>query len=250
MDIEQLLLAVKEGRCSINEGLAQLRHLPYEELGYAKIDHHRRLRCGLPEVIFCQGKTVAQVVEIARRLLAVDGELLATRASAEIYAAIEKLEPAAVYHPQARVITHQQETKELTRGEIVVISAGTADIPIAEEAVVTVQFLGSRVSRLYDVGVAGLHRLLDKQEKLVSGRVFIVVAGMEGALASVVASLVARPVIGVPTSIGYGSHFGGLSPLLTMLNSCATGLAVVNIDNGFGAACLAHSINLLGEETE
>ena len=229
------------------EGLEALRHLPYEDLGFAQIDHHRGLRQGFPEVVFCQGKTVEQVCQIVRRIRDTGSDVLATRASHDMFDAIHAVCPEAVYHTQGRVIVVRSEDRPRTKGMVLVVSAGTSDIPVAEEAVITAETLGSTTERLYDVGVAGIHRLLDRRVKLLQARVLIVVAGMEGALASVVGGLVDKPVIAVPTSVGYGASFGGIAALLSMLNSCATGVATVNIDNGFGAGYMAHSINVLGE---
>jgi NCAIR mutase (PurE)-related protein len=249
MDAEQVKLIlerVRVGELTSEDALAELKWLPYEDLGFARVDTHRRLRTGHPEVVFCAGKTAEQVVEICRRLAERNESVLATRATPEQFAMVQEAMPHAVYHFPARII-------EIRRGEqpapstdaklVLVIAAGTADLPVAEEAVVTATALGSRVERLYDVGVAGLHRLLDEKESLRRANVVIVVAGMEGALPSVVAGMIEQPVIAVPTSVGYGASFQGLGALLTMLNSCATGIAVVNIDNGFGAGYFAHLIN-------
>jgi pyridinium-3,5-biscarboxylic acid mononucleotide synthase len=245
--LRKLLEDIHRQRTTPEEGLEVLRHLPYEDLGFAQIDHHRGLRQGFPEVVFCQGKTVEQVCQIVQRIQATGGDVLATRASQEVFAAVEGLFPEAVYHAQARAIVLRSSQRPHTKGVVLVVSAGTSDIPVAEEAVITAETLGSTTERLYDVGVAGIHRLLDRREKLFQARVLIVVAGMEGALASVVGGLVDKPVIAVPTSVGYGASFGGIAALLTMLNSCAAGVATVNIDNGFGAGYMAHMINLLGE---
>ena len=231
----------------MQEGLEKLRLLPYEDLGFACIDHHRCLRQGFPEVIFCQGKSSEQVAGIAAGMLRHHSELLATRADEETFRLLRKLDERARYNPLARTITIEQKEKRL-RGQVLVICAGTSDIPVAEEAAVTARMLGSRVDTLYDVGVAGIHRLLDREQELSRAKVIVVAAGMEGALASVVGGLVDRPVVAVPTSVGYGASFGGLAALLTMLNSCAAGVAVVNIDNGFGAGFLAHMINRLAFE--
>lgn len=246
--LKALLKAVGEGNLSAEEALDRLKLLPYEELGFATLDNHRSLRQGFPEVILCLGKTVEQVAHIADRLLCQHSTLLATRASEEMYHAIARREPSAEYNPLARTVVVRREAAPSTVGTALVISAGTADIPVAEEAVVTADFLGSRVEKLYDVGVAGLHRLLHKWEALQRARVLVVVAGMDGVLPSVVGGLTSKPLVAVPTSVGYGASFGGFSALLTMLNSCAAGTAVVNIDNGFGAGVLAHRINLLGED--
>jgi NCAIR mutase (PurE)-related protein len=245
--LRKLLEDIHQQRTTPEEGLEALRHLPYEDLGFAQVDHHRGLRQGFPEVVFCQGKTVEQVCQIVQRIRATGSDVLATRANAEVFTAIQTLFPEAVYHAQARAIVMRSGQRAPTKGIILVISAGTSDIPVAEEAAITAETLGSATERLYDVGVAGIHRLLDRREKLFQARVLIVVAGMEGALASVVGGLVDKPVIAVPTSVGYGASFGGIAALLTMLNSCAAGIATVNIDNGFGAGYMAHIINLLGE---
>lgn len=227
--------------------LERLRGAPYEDIGFAQVDHHRTLRWGFPEVIYCQGKTVEQVAGIAGSIIAQGENLLATRADAEMFAALKELDERAEYNELARTITVKVGEKPATTGVVLVMCAGTSDIPVAEEAAVTADILGSRVERLYDVGVAGIHRLLDRREMLYRARVIVVVAGMEGALASVVGGLVDKPVIAVPTSVGYGASFSGIAALLAMLNSCASGVATVNIDNGFGAGYMAHTINLLGE---
>ncbi len=243
-NLRHLLEQIQGGETSIEEGMESLRLLPYEDLGFACLDHHRSLRQGFPEVIFCEGKSTVQVVEIVAGLLRSGCDLLATRAGKELYQAVQEVDGRAEYNSLARTITIQQQPRAL-QGQVLIVCAGTSDIPVAEEAVVTARLLGSRVSLLYDVGVAGIHRLLDRQELLQQARVIVVVAGMEGALASVVGGLVDKPLVAVPTSIGYGASFGGLAALLTMLNSCVAGVAVVNIDNGFGAGCLAHRINRL-----
>ena len=222
-----------------------LSQKPYEDLGFARVDHHRNTRQGFPEVVFGLGKTPSQIAEIAARIAAAGHSLLVTRTSPEAYQAVLTKLPAAQYHDLARCITLDLGNASPGRGTIVIAAAGTADLPIAEEAVVTASLMGNRVARLYDVGVAGLHRLLQEHARITAARVIIVVAGMEGALPSVVGGLVDVPVIAVPTSIGYGASFGGLTALLAMLNSCATGISVVNIDNGFGAAAIASSINHL-----
>jgi hypothetical protein len=247
MDIEKLrtlLEGVREGSLSIDKALEKLKSLPYEDLGFAKVDHHRPLRMGTPEVIFCQGKTVEQVVKIVERMIK-EGEsnILATRASEEVYQGIKQVIGTAEYHALARVVVTCPKMKNPRVGCIALVSAGTADLPVAEEAAVVAETLGNRVERIYDVGVAGLHRLLDNLKRIVEANVIIVVAGMEGALPSVVGGLVDKPIIAVPTSVGYGASFHGLAALLTMLNSCAPGISVVNIDNGFGAAYQASLIN-------
>ncbi len=246
--LEDLLKAVQANTLNIDEALEKLRVLPYENLGFARVDHHRHLRRGFPEVIFCPGKTIEQVITIFGRLISSGGTVLATRAEPELYEALQKIYPAAVYHPEAKAIVMHGENEPQQVGMVALISAGTADLPVAEEAALTAELLGSRVERLYDVGVAGIHRLFDNWNIIDKARVIVVVAGMEGALASVVGGLATCPVIAVPTSIGYGAHFNGLAPLLTMLNSCATGVAVVNIDNGYGAGYMAALINKVGEK--
>lgn len=244
--IENLLVAVREGRLSVQDALQQLRALPYENLEFARIDTHRALRTGFPEVVFCQGKTPEHVVAILERLSNRHRKVLATRATPELAAVVKERFPRIRYHETARILVLGESEPEASVPQdryVLVVAAGTSDLPIAEEAAVTASEMGSRVERLYDVGVAGLHRLLANSEMLFGAYVLVVVAGMEGALPSVVGGLVSRPVIAVPTSVGYGAHFSGLAPLLTMLNSCAPGVAVVNIDNGFGAGYLAHLIN-------
>ncbi|MCL6559373.1 MAG: nickel pincer cofactor biosynthesis protein LarB [Firmicutes bacterium] len=223
--------------------MEHLKGLPFEDLGFARIDHHRALRRGVPEVIFCQGKTSPRIVEIVRHMLENSAVIMGTRADTTVFEEVKKIAPAAVYHEDARIFVIEQEKLPRNSGTIAVVSAGTSDIPVAEEAAVTAEVFGNMVEWLYDVGVAGIHRLFMNIEVLHRAKVIIVVAGMEGALASVVAGLVDKPVIAVPTSVGYGANFHGLSALLTMLNSCAPGVAVVNIDNGFGAGYLAHLIN-------
>lgn len=244
--LKKLLRNLQTGTVGLAAAVERLRTLPYEDLGFASVDHHRSIRQGFPEVIFCQGKTRAQIVAIARGLLKRGGPLLATRVEPDVAAALARLDRRAVYHDVARVVVIERRKPEL-KGDILVVTAGTADIPVAEEARVTAEVMGSRVERLYDVGVAGIHRVLGRQERLLRARVLVVVAGMDGVLPSVVGGLVDRPVVAVPTSRGYGASFGGLAALLTMLNSCASGVGVMNIDNGFGAGCLAHRINMLGE---
>jgi hypothetical protein len=218
---------------------------PFEDLGFARVDHHRAIRHGFPEVVLGLGKTPAQVAGIAEEIVGRGSSLLVTRADAAIFAAVQASVPAAAYHSDARLITLKQHDVIPGKGVVGVVSAGTADIPVAEEAALTAELMGNRVDRLYDVGVAGIHRVLNERERLTSARVLIVVAGMEGALPSVVSGLVAVPVIAVPTSIGYGASFGGVTALLGMLTSCASGVSVVNIDNGFGAANIASLINHL-----
>ncbi len=245
--LQELLVAVRKGTLSVEQALERLQVLPYENLGFARIDHHRHLRRGFPEVIFCPGKTVEQVTAIFGRLVKTGGTVLATRAEPEVFEALRTEHPEVEYHREARAVVIHGEEKPEPSGCIAVVSAGTADQPVAEEAALTAELVGGRVERLYDVGVAGIHRLFDNWDILKNARVIVVVAGMEGALASVVGGLATCPVIAVPTSIGYGAHFNGLAPLLTMLNSCATGVAVVNIDNGYGAGYIAALINRVGE---
>jgi pyridinium-3,5-biscarboxylic acid mononucleotide synthase len=242
--LRRLLEAVSEKRLDVEEAVARLRTLPYENLGFARVDHHRALRGGAPEAIFCQGKTPAQVVAIAQRLAAHHPNILATRVNDEVAAAIAASGLPHRHHPDARLVVVRPEPGEAV-GLIVVAAAGTADIPVAEEAAIVAETLGNRVERVYDCGVAGLHRLLDHVPLLSEANALVVVAGMEGALPSVVAGLIDRPVIAVPTSVGYGTSLNGLAALLAMLNSCAAGVSVVNIDNGFGAAHQASQINRL-----
>ncbi len=238
--LERLLRDVRAGRLSIGDAVERLRGLPFEDLGFAKVDTHRELRTGFPEVIYCAGKTIVQVVEIARRVRDRHRVALATRCTGEIYEAAKEVFQDVAWYESARIMVIGRPRRASRRAQaIAVVTAGTADIPVAEEAAVTAEMMGSRVERIYDVGVAGLHRLLAHREKLERARAIIVVAGMEGALASVVGGLVSAPVVAVPTSVGYGASFEGLSALLTMLNSCAAGVVVVNIDNGFGAGYFA-----------
>jgi NCAIR mutase (PurE)-related protein len=242
----RLLQEVKSGNLPPEQALEDLRLLPYEDLGFAKLDHHRGLRTGVPEVVFCQGKAIPHTVEIVRRLHERGGHVLATRASSEVHLAILNagIEPM-VYHEQARIIeVGQRKPSDIPPERYVLIAAaGTSDLSVAEEAAITAEALGSPVRRLYDVGVAGIHRLLDHSRDILDANAIVVVAGMEGALASVVGGLAKAPVIACPTSVGYGASFNGLAALLAMLNSCASGVAVVNIDNGFGAGYFAHVIN-------
>ena len=254
MDIEklrQLLDSVQHGQTTVDEAMERLRLLPYEDLGYAQLDLHRALRNGMPEVVFCQGKTSEQAAAILKRLWEHHDRVMGTRASPEMAEAIRKAIPEAHYDPVSRLVT-------LVRGKLpaqpadapyaLVVTGGTADLPVAEEAVQTVEFFGTRVERAYDVGVAGIHRLFDRLDLITKAGVVVSVAGMEGALTSVVGGLVSCPVIGVPTSVGYGASFNGLSALLSMLNSCATGVSVVNIDNGFGAGVVAYRILQAGAQ--
>src|SRR5688500_3450090 len=248
-ELQQLLDDVKSGTLDPSAAseriLAILRAAPFEDLGFARVDTHRELRRGFPEVILGLGKTPAQVAAVAERIVARGQALLVTRAQPEAYEAVRATVPGATYHPEARAITLAQGNVPAGRGTILVLCAGTSDLPVAEEAAVTAEVMGNTVDRLYDVGVAGLHRLLTEHTRLQAARVIVVVAGMEGALPSVVAGLVAVPVVAVPTSVGYGASFGGVAALLGMLNSCANGVSVVNIDNGFGGACVASMINHL-----
>ena len=248
--LKTLLQQLTEGKTSVESVLEALKGLPYEDLGFVKIDHHRELRRGFPEVVLCEGKMSAQVVEIVKRMVAAGNNVLATRASAETYEAVKAREPRAEYHADARAITVVINPVKVRRDKVAVICAGTSDIPVAAEAAVTLRVMGNPVEEIHDVGVAGIHRLLDCAEKLREASVIVVVAGMEGALASVVAGLVDKPVIAVPTSVGYGASFGGVAPLLTMLNSCVPGVGVVNIDNGFGAGYLASIITALAERAD
>lgn len=244
--LKLLLKDVQQGRMDIETAILDLKRIPFENLGYARIDHHRHLRQGVSEVIYCDGKTISQIVGIVQKLAMVHDNILATRASSEIATAIQCQDIPCEYHETARIVVIRPQ-KQVSIGNIAVVTAGTSDIPVAEEAAVTAETLGNRVNRIYDVGVAGIHRLLSECEALFEAHVIVVVAGMEGALASVVGGLVSCPVIGVPTSIGYGASFGGVAALLSMLNSCASGVSVVNIDNGFGAGYQASLINHLAE---
>ncbi len=249
-EIEKILMQFKSGQIDIKEALGRLKHFPYDDLDFAKIDSQRQLRKGFPEVIFCQGKTLEQITKIAKRIKETKGKFIATRATPQVYQTIKEIISEVVYFKEARIVAVKEKFKKISIKFILVVSGGTADIPVAEEAAVIAELMGNKVERLYDVGVAGLHRLLDNSKKLLTANVLIVVAGMEGALPSVVGGLVDKPIIAVPTSVGYGANFKGLSALLTMLNSCAPGLAVVNIDNGFGAGYMASLINQLNEVKE
>jgi NCAIR mutase (PurE)-related protein len=246
-DLQRLLEGVQSGKLSVARGIEQLRHLPYEDLGFAKIDHHRGLRQGFAEVIYAKGKTPNQVVAITRGLLRPRSthNVLITRAHAGIYRALRRLSRGAEFHPLSGAISIRRNRKIVGKGTILVVAAGTSDIPVAEEAAVTAEIMGNRVESVYDVGVAGLHRLLHHHEEIAAARVIVCVAGMEGALSSVVGGLVEVPVIAVPTSVGYGASFGGLAALLAMLNSCAPNVCVVNIDNGFGGGYVASAMNRL-----
>lgn len=247
--LERLLSDVRRGKTSIDAALKQLRALPFEDLGFASLDHHRSIRQGFPEVILCEGKSPLQIRGIAASLLKHHRPFLATRATAQVAALIKRIDRRAVYHEAARLVSVRDPKRRL-QGRVLVITAGTSDVPVAEEARITAEVMGSRVETLYDVGVAGIHRLLGRHEQLTDARVIVVVAGMDGVLPSVVGGLVDCPVVAVPTSRGYGASFNGLAALLTMLNSCAAGVGVMNIDNGFGAGCMAHRINMLGERSE
>jgi NCAIR mutase (PurE)-related protein len=246
--LRELLVALQAGKVTADEAMKRLTHLPYEELEFAKIDHHRALRTGMPEVIYGEGKTDAQVVEIFARMAASGGDVLATRVSPAAAAGVLGKFPAASHHAVARTVALRQVERAPRPGLLAILCAGTSDLPVAEEAAVTAELMGNTVKRVYDVGVAGLHRLLAQREALTQARALIVCAGMEGALPTVVAGLVRAPVIAVPTSVGYGASFRGLAALLGMLNSCAPNVAVVNIDNGFGAACFATAILAGGVE--
>lgn len=246
-NLRRLLEGVQSGDVNLDAALEELRRLPFENLGYAKIDKHRGVRTGVPEVIFCQGKSIEQIQGIVKRMSKDHGNIMATRAGREVYEGIQEVISDCHYYEMARIVVINPKPVEKP-GNIVVVSAGTSDIPVAEEAAITAEVLENRVTRIYDVGVAGIHRVLDVREELFEANVAVVVAGMEGALASVVGGLVNCPVIGVPTSIGYGASFSGLSALLTMLNSCASGVSVVNIDNGFGAGYQANLINKIAEK--
>jgi len=243
--IRKLFEEVRRGKLSPDEGVARLRHLPFEDLGFAKVDHHRALRVGMPEVIFGERKTPAQIAGIFAQLARHGGNVLATRADEKQFAAVRKKVRGAEYREMARAIVLQSDRRKYGKGTIAVVSAGTGDIPVAEEAVVTAELMGNDVQHLYDVGVAGIHRLLANRETLVKARVLVVCAGMEGALPSVVGGMVGVPVIAVPTSVGYGTSFQGLTALLGMMNSCASNVSVVNIDNGFGGGYVASLINRL-----
>jgi NCAIR mutase (PurE)-related protein len=242
--LKKLLDAVKKGATSVDEAVECLRQLPYQDIDCAQVDHHRELRQGMPEVIFGEGKSIEQIVRIMTAMAAKGSNILVTRLAADKAHDVLATFPAAFFHDDSRCLTLEQKPVEQKgKGEILVVSAGTSDIPVAAEALVTARFLGNQTSHVYDVGVAGIHRLLARRDQLAAASVIIVVAGMEGALPSVVGGLVDKPVIAVPTSIGYGASFGGIAALLGMLNSCAAGVTVVNIDNGFGAACAASLIN-------
>lgn len=245
LQLENLLTGIREGRTPVPEALERLRGMPFEDIGFAKLDHHRALRTGMPEVIFAESKTVSQVATIFASMTAAGGNVLATRATRAMYDAVLAVEPRAEFHETARAITLRQSEPAPGKGMVGVVCAGTSDLPIAEEAAITARLMGNTVELIADVGVAGIHRLLAQQTALKSARVLIVCAGMEGALPTVVGGLVNAPVIAVPTSVGYGASLGGIAALLGMLNTCSPNVCVVNIDNGFGAACIASLINHL-----
>lgn len=246
MDLKELLNGVKNGSVDIDEALKSLKDLPYEDIGYANIDHHRQIRTGYPEIIYCAGKSDDQIIGIIEKMTKKDSNILGTRCRKETYRKIKQIYPNAQYEELSKILKIQnKDIVNSCKGKIVVVTGGTSDIPVADEAYYTAKFFGNSVERVYDVGVAGIHRLLGKKHIIDSARVIIAVAGMEGALPSVIGGLVDVPIIAVPTSVGYGANFNGLSALLTMLNSCASGISVVNIDNGFGAGYLASIINKL-----
>lgn len=244
-DIRKLFESVKTNKIEIEEAMKKIEDLPFKDLGFAKIDNHREIRVGYPEVIYCAGKTVEQIKEIIQFMITKDNNILATRASEEMYNSVKEICAAARYNKLGRTITIRKREETLTDSYIAIVSAGTSDLPVVEEAAETAMIFGNRIEKITDVGVAGIHRLFSKLDIIRGAKVVIVIAGMEGALASVVGGLVDKPIIAVPTSIGYGANFGGLSALLSMLNSCASGVSVVNIDNGFGAAYNASIINKL-----
>lgn len=247
--LQEMLKQVQAGKLSVSKAVGMFSKIGFEDLGFAKVDHHRHIRTGYPEVIYCEGKTPTQVVKIAQRIISEDGQVLGTRVSGEMYRQVKKKMPKMKYHKDARVITYTSPKKRKpvkTLGSIAVICAGTSDVPVTEEAAITAEMMGNKVLRIYDVGVAGIHRLFAHQSEIQKASVLIVAAGMEGALPSVVGGLVSRPVIAVPTSVGYGTSFKGITALLGMLNSCASGITVVNIDNGFGAGYAASLMNRIG----
>jgi hypothetical protein len=242
-EIKNLLTEIKNGSKSVEDALEVLQNFTYTDLGFAKIDHHREIRTGYPEIVYCAGKTAEQVAGIFRVMSAKENNVLGTRADEKVFESVKAIIPDAVYYQVARIVSVQRKKTESPSTKIAVITAGTSDMPVAEEAAVTAELLGNKVVRIYDAGVAGIHRLVDKLPEIKTCRVIIVIAGMEGALASVVGGLVDKPVIAVPTSVGYGANFGGISALLAMLTSCSSGVTVVNIDNGFGAGFSASMIN-------
>lgn len=247
-NLRELLKSVENGSINIDKAVDALKNLPYEDLGYAMIDHHRTLRRGHPETIFCAGKTTEQIIGIAGQMIKKDVNVLGTRVKEEVFKAVKEKYPLAEYHSDARAFVIKNRKIEKTKKEILIITAGTSDIPVAEEAVVTAELLGNSVTKLYDAGASGIHRILSHREKLDKASVIIVVAGMDGVLPTIVAGLINKPVIAVPTSVGYGTGFNGISALLTMLNSCASGITVVNIDNGYGAGYAASLINHLADK--
>lgn len=244
-ELKKILTQVQEQKLEVDDALRKLEDFPYSDLGFAKIDHHREIRTGYPEIIFCQGKTIEQIVKISEHMYEKGGNIIATRANQEIFDTLKKTIPSAKYYNIARIISVQQRKVKTPETYIAIITAGTADIPVAEEAAVTAELLGNKVEKIFDAGVAGLHRLVDNISVLRQARVVVVIAGMEGALASIVGGLINKPIIAVPTSVGYGANFQGVSALLAMLTSCANGVSVVNIDNGFGAGFNASMINKL-----
>lgn len=241
--MKKILKDYKEGKIGMQEVLEKIKLSPYEDLGFAKIDNHRVVRKGYIETIFCKGKTTKQIIEIMKKMVKNNHNVLATKADKKIFTEVKKIFPKAQYNELAKTIIIKNQSVKKKKGKILVLTAGTSDIPVAEEAVVTAELMGNTVEKVYDVGVAGIHRLFDIKDKIISANVIIVVAGMEGALASIVGGLTSKPVIAVPTSVGYGASFKGVAPLLTMLNCCAEGVVVVNIDNGFGAGYFASIIN-------
>ena len=244
METREILELVKNGSMSVEEAEGHFRRQPFEDMGYAKLDMHRKMRSGFPEVIFCSGKPDEFLVKIYQRMAEADGQAFGTRASAQQYELVKKVIPDITYDPVSRILKLERTPKE-RKGLVAVVTGGTADIPVAEEAAQTAEYFGTKVERIYDIGGSGIHRLLAQTDKLQEANCVVAVAGMEGALASVVGGLVSNPVIAVPTSVGYGANFGGLSALMTMINSCANGIAVVNIDNGYGAGYMATQINRL-----
>lgn len=245
--VRKLLNRIKNKRTTVGKAISELKFMPFEDLGFAKIDHHRSLRKGFPEVVFCKNKTTEQAVAIVKKLASNNSDVIATRASSEMFEEVKKYAKNAEFNSLSKTIIIKNSRSRKTKGKILVLSAGTSDISVAEEAAVVAEAMGNKVEKVYDVGVAGLHRLLDSKEKLERASVIIVVAGMDGVLPSVVSGLIGKPIIAVPTSVGYGASFKGIAPLLTMLNSCSPGVVVVNIDNGFGAGYFASMINSNGK---
>ncbi len=241
----KILEELSEGKINIDEAVEKLKYFPISDLGFARIDHHREIRTGYPEIVFCEGKTIEQVRDIFKHISDTGQNVIGTRASSDQFKSVHSIAQEAIWHQEARIISYMTEKPKIADSPIAVITAGTSDIPVAEEAAVTCELLGNNVTRIYDAGVAGIHRLLDQLPEIKRCRVVIVIAGMEGALASVVGGLIDKPVIAVPTSVGYGANFKGVSALLAMLTSCASGVSVVNIDNGFGAGFNASMINQL-----